>query len=141
MNLLIVNDEPITTKMIREKVDWTALGISQVLCAYSAAQAQEIFENEDVDILLCDIEMPGEDGIELIRWIKGRTLDCDCIFLTCHADFKYAQEAMRYDVKYYITKPVDEDELTAHLNKVREELEEKKKLAKVIAGISSEPDK
>lgn len=90
MNLLIVNDEPITTKMIREKVDWTALGISQVLCAYSAAQAQEIFENEDVDILLCDIEMPGEDGIELIRWIKGRTLDCDCIFLTCHADFKYA---------------------------------------------------
>ena len=54
MNLLIVNDEPITTKMIREKVDWTALGISQVLCAYSAAQAQEIFENEDVDILLCD---------------------------------------------------------------------------------------
>lgn len=125
MNLLIVNDEPITTKMIREKVDWTALGISQVLCAYSAAQAQEIFENEDVDILLCDIEMPGEDGIELIRWIKGRTLDCDCIFLTCHADFKYAQEAIKLGVMDYLLLPARYEEIAKSVSKAIQRRQER----------------
>lgn len=111
MNLLIVNDERLTTKLIKEKTDWTSLGIPNVLCAYSAQEAQEIFESEPVDILLCDIEMPGEDGIQLIRWVKEQNLDCECIFLTCHADFKYAHEAIKLGITDYVLLPARNEEI------------------------------
>lgn len=111
MNLLIVNDEHLTTKFLKEKIDWTPLGIEEVLCAYNAQEAQEILTARPVDIILCDIEMPGEDGISLIRWITGQALDCECLFLTCHADFKYAQEAVKLGVSDYILLPARGDEI------------------------------
>lgn len=117
MNLLIVNDERLTAKLIKEKTDWASLGIENVLCAYSAREAQEIFENEPVDILLCDIEMPGEDGIALIRWVKEQKLDCECIFLTCHADFKYAHEAIRLGVMDYVLLPARNEEIRKSVEK------------------------
>lgn len=70
--------------------------------------------------------MPRLSGLEVARLARERNYEGSILILSGYSDFKYAQEAMRYDVKYYITKPVDEDELTAHLNKVREELEEKR---------------
>ena len=47
-----------------------------------------------VDILLCDIEMPGENGLGLLRWVREQEKEIECIFLTCHAKFAYAQEAI-----------------------------------------------
>lgn len=111
MQLLIVNDEYITTKMIKEKIDWTSLDITSVFCAYCAAEAQEILKKESIDILLCDIEMPGEDGIELIRWIRKQDLDCECIMLTCHADFRYAQESLKLGVLDYILLPAKYEDI------------------------------
>ena len=121
MNLLIVNDEHITTKMIKEKVPWDSIGIEEVFCAYSAAEAQDILDNNAVDVLLCDIEMPGEDGIELIRRIKKDNYDCECIFLTCHADFKYAHEAIRLGVTDYLLLPTRYEEIAKAVKKAMDQ--------------------
>ncbi len=117
MKLMIVNDEHITTKLIKEKVDWKSLKIDEVLCAYNAGEAQEILESQLIDIVLCDIEMPGEDGISLIRWVTRQALDCECLFLTCHADFKYAQEAIKLGVSDYILLPARCEEITKAVQK------------------------
>lgn len=54
-----------------------------------------ILKNFPVDVLLSDIEMPEEDGISLCLWAKKEIADIECIFLTSHADFEYAREAIR----------------------------------------------
>ena len=91
MNLLIVNDEILTAETMKEDLIWEDYEIVQVFTAYDAEQAKQIILEKKVDIILCDIEMPGENGIELLRWVRQKNLEIECIFLTSHADFFYAQ--------------------------------------------------
>ena len=136
----IADDETKIRQGLRQLIDWEELGFYCVGEASNGEEALAAILEKKPDVALLDIRMPRLSGLEVARLARERNYEGSILILSGYSDFKYAQEAMRYDVKYYITKPVDEDELTAHLNKVREELEEKKKLAKVIAGISSEPD-
>lgn len=106
MNLLIVDDEAIAIEGMRLGVDWRACGVDgEVFIAYDAAQAMAVLDSRPVDVVLCDIEMPGESGIELLRRVRERNLDVAFIILTCHAKFEYAQEAVRLGCEDYILTP------------------------------------
>lgn len=105
MTLLIVNDVEMTIKFLTTKIDWKKYGISRLFTAYNADEAKEIFRDQEIDIILCDIEMPGEDGISLIRWVRSQNFSTDIIFLTCHANFDYIQEALHLDCQDYVLFP------------------------------------
>ncbi|MCF0134447.1 MAG: response regulator, partial [Blautia sp.] len=95
MNLLIVDDEMIAIKGMMNGIDWKKCGIDgNVWTAYSLRSALQILKAQPVDIMLCDIEMPGGTGIDLLREVRDFNENISCIFLTCHADFQYAQEAI-----------------------------------------------
>ena len=111
MNLLIVNDEKLTADTMKEEVDWASCGIDRVFTAYDAGQAKEVFFREKIDIALCDIEMPGENGIELLRWIRREKIETECIYLTCHASFVYAREAIDLGCRSYILIPARDEEI------------------------------
>lgn len=117
MKALIVNDEHLTTELLRDKIDWSSLDIDEVFLAFSAAEAREILLAMTIDVILCDIEMPAEDGIQLIRWIKEKEIDAECILLTCHADFEYAQEALRLGCNDYLLLPARYPEITKSIKK------------------------
>ena len=68
MNVLIVDDQINVINGVQAGVDWHSLGVEQVFRAYNASEAREVFRQEAVDIMLCDIEMPAEDGLSLFRW-------------------------------------------------------------------------
>ena len=112
MRLLILDDEVLSVEIMLKKVDWEACGIDEVLVAYHAEGAREILKNSPIDIILCDIEMPGENGIEFMQWARKNGYEMACIFLTCHAKFEYAQEAVRLSSKDYILLPVPYDVIT-----------------------------
>lgn len=67
MNILIVDDNVATLNTLGSSIDWKELGIREVFTAQSADEALTVFESRRVDILLCDIEMPGTDGLTLVR--------------------------------------------------------------------------
>ena len=94
MNLLIVNDAELEMLTIKKEVDWESCGIKEVFTATCVEEAKQVIKTQAIDILLCDIEMPGENGLALILWIKEMNYDIDSILLTCHADFSYAREAI-----------------------------------------------
>ena len=118
MNLLIVNDIVMEANTMASEIPWERSGIDRVHTAYSANQAREIIRENPVDILLCDIEMPDENGLSLIRWIKENGYDIECILLTCHADFAYAQEGISLGVEDYITLPAKYEEIASSVQKV-----------------------
>lgn len=122
MNLLIVNDEMLTANTLMRDMDWQALGIDSVRTAYSAREAREAIEEQRPDILLCDIEMPEESGIELVRWIREEEIDAECIFLTCHANFDYAKEAVKLGCRDYVLMPADYGEIARAVSRVTERL-------------------
>ena len=111
MNLLMVNDAVLELESMEKKIAWDNYGITKVFTAKSAFDARNILMADQIDILLCDIEMPGEDGISLIRWIRQNNYDIDCILLTCHSDFAYAKEAITLNCREYILLPTKYEEI------------------------------
>ena len=105
MTLLIVDDEFYLVQGVKDLMDWEEYGITKVLTAYSAAQARAVFEEEDVDILLADVEMPRENGLSLIRWVREISPDTVCILLTGHENFQYAKTAIELRTFAYLVKP------------------------------------
>ncbi|MCD8232272.1 MAG: response regulator [Clostridiales bacterium] len=105
MTVLILDDEILSVEFMMRGVNWEKCGVSEVLTAYDAEEARRVVAEHPVDIILCDIEMPGDSGIDFMRWARDNGYDMDCIFLTCHAKFEYAQEAVRLQSRDYILKP------------------------------------
>ena len=118
MNLLIVNDIAIEAKTMASDIPWENCGITKVFTAFGASCARQIIIENPVDILLCDIEMPDENGLSLIRWIQENHYDIECILLTCHADFAYAQEGISLGCQDYITLPARYEDIAASVQKV-----------------------
>lgn len=107
MKLLIVDDQEEIIRGILSGVDWNALPqVEQVYQALNAEEAKDIFLRERIDLLVTDIEMPGESGLQLVSWVNQNYSTVKCILLTAHAKFTYAQDAVRLQCVDYILQPV-----------------------------------
>lgn len=126
MILLIVDDEILTVKGIQKGIHWELLPFEKVYTVTSVAGAKEIFQKDRIDILLCDIEMPVENGLELLAWVRKENFSTECIFLTCHSEFRYAQEALKLKGMDYLLKPVPYEKLQEILLQASHRIEEKK---------------
>lgn len=131
MNLLMVNDAEITVNAMKEEINWKNYGIDNTFVAYNVAEGQDIISHKEVDILLCDIEMPGEYGIALIRWIRESNYDIDCILLTCHAEFTYAHEAITLNCQDYLLLPASYEVIGETVKKVVDRRAERLKNTKL----------
>ena len=76
MTVLLVDDQISILSGLISGLDWDTLGVTAIRTATSAAQAKVILKKEPVDILLCDIEMPGENGLSLLRWAQRGMVVC-----------------------------------------------------------------
>lgn len=109
--VLIVDDQYFALLGLQQGVNWDELGITDVRLAESAEQAMDMLSRHTVDLLICDIEMPGKSGLELLAWTERHSPDTRTIMLTCHADFEYAQRAIQHGAFHYLLKPVDYEQL------------------------------
>lgn len=111
--ILIVDDERIILNgirmMIQEGCDLSFP--TEVVTASNVPQAVEVLEAFSPDLLLTDIRMPVMDGFELIGHVRERYPAMDIVILTSHADFAYAQRAIRFQVTDFILKPIDQNAL------------------------------
>lgn len=123
MKLLVVDDNKYVVEGIKRQLEWQELGIECVYGCYSVPQAMEILKSNVIDLLITDIEMPGQDGFELLKWIREREMMVDTVLLTSYADFSYARAAVSFQCFEYLLKPVE----TAVLREVMARLVERRK--------------
>lgn len=126
MTILIVDDQPDVVNAEKEGVDWNRIGVETILTAYSVPDAERLLLDKKVDVLLCDIEMPPRSGLELLNMIRERKMETRCIFLSAHAEFIYAQEAIRLGGFDYILQPAPYSEIEAAVIRAIEDIKEKK---------------
>lgn len=105
MKLLIVDDQRSVVQGLLHCQDWAVLGFDCVETAYNAIEAKASLLTREAEVLLCDIEMPVENGLDLLKWIRDKQMRTRCIFLTAYAKFQYAQEAVRLGGFDYIMQP------------------------------------
>lgn len=111
MNVIVIDDQMDVVRGIVGGVDWKRLRVKHVYTATSFPEAQEVFDHHPVDIMLCDIEMPMGNGIEVLSWVRENYPGVECIFLTSHANFEYARAALALGSFEYILQPVKYAEL------------------------------
>ena len=117
MNLLFVDDDAPVLQDLQKKLDWPALGFERVFTAQSAAEALRLVRQVPVDVVVCDIEMPGRSGLDLLAELHGLLPEVPCIVLTSYARFDYAQKAVRLGIVEYLLKPVEAAALKAAVQK------------------------
>ncbi|MFD1903234.1 response regulator [Paenibacillus rhizoplanae] len=138
--VLIVDDQYFALLGLQQGVDWSALSVSDVCLAENVDQAIAVLEQQPVDLLICDIEMPGRSGLELLAWVKQSAPGTLTIMLTCHADFEYAQRAIYHGAFHYLLKPVDYEELMKNLPRGARRDQQAKRAATVRGPNSEVPE-
>src|SRR5262244_271129 len=110
-SILIVDDEPDVAEMFRQRFRREARQGTYVLhFAVSAEEALDKLSNgvrPELIIILSDINMPGMDGLALLREIKQRRPDLPVMMVTAYGDDERRRLASEYGATEFITKPVD----------------------------------
>ncbi len=105
--LLIVDDEKNTRDGLRRSLE----DDFDVYVAANSAEAEEVLSSESVDVMLTDLRLGGESGMELIQRTLTRPQAPLCILMTAYGSVDVAVEAMKNGVYDYISKPLNIDEL------------------------------
>ena len=119
--VLIVDDDPEAVEEMTECL--STMGI-RCFGATSAPEALDLVNREpDINIAVVDLKMPGMDGLEFIRRLRqDPARDIECIMVSGHGTMDVVQQAMREDVREFLTKPINSDELIDGVTRLGEEI-------------------
>lgn len=126
MKLLIVDDQSTVVQGLLHCTNWAAMGFTVVDTALNAVDAKASLLRQEAEVMLCDIEMPMESGLDLLDWLRQRGMTTRCIFLTAHAEFRYAQEALRLGGFDYIMQPAPYEQVADAVSRALENVKEER---------------
>lgn len=118
-----VDDEPSVIEGIKIMIPWNELDFELCGTASNAADALARIEELRPHLLISDIRMPHLSGLELVSEARKLGFDLEFILLSGYSDFSYIQQAMKSQVFDYLLKPLDRDEMTSVLRKVKAKLD------------------
>ena len=117
MEILIVDDEKPIKELLRQILE--AKGYTCALAAH-AAEARDCLKDESFQLILCDINMPGESGLDLVRHVLKEHEDTAAIMVTATDDPLVAEAVFGIGVYDYVTKPIQKNRiLTSVANALR----------------------
>lgn len=122
---LVVDDEPMIWKGMKNLIDWAGFGFSSVETAEDGEAALESIGQKIPDILVTDIMMPKMNGIDLLKNIRNQELDIRVIVLSGYDDFEYVRSMAALGIENYLLKPVNENEFYQTILNVVKKLEKR----------------
>ena len=122
LSILIVDDEPDVAELFRQRFRREVRqGLYVLHFAYSAEEALEKLYTgilPQIIVILSDINMPGMDGLALLREIKRRWAELPVMMVTAYGDDERRRSAGEHGAAEFITKPVDFDLLKEQLRQL-----------------------
>lgn len=104
IQVMIIEDDPmvrdINTKFL-ERVD----GFQLIKAVSNLTQAQIFIKTHKVDLILLDIYLPNENGIDFLKWLRTEEIGVEVILITADKTIDRVQEAFRYGARDYLIKP------------------------------------
>jgi len=128
VKVLVVDDQPLIVEELNEFLE--SSGYRCVPCETSQQAIECFTEDADIGLVLCDLHMPGMDGIQLVKELQriaGKDRVFEAIMLTGRADKQDVIKALRAGFADYYQKPIDLDELLQGLHRQMVALQERQK--------------
>ncbi len=121
--VLLVDDEREFAQTLSERLSMREMGTHAV---YSGESALEMVREDEPEVMVLDLKMPGIDGIEVLRRVKKERPDVEVVILTGHGSEKDRETCMELGAFAYLQKPVDIDELSEVLRLANEKVRQRK---------------
>ncbi|MGG1517167.1 helix-turn-helix domain-containing protein [Paenibacillus oryzisoli] len=122
MRLVIVDDEKGIIDGLKTIVSRYLPQCKVVGTAHNGNEGWQLVQELQPDIVITDIRMPQSDGLDMIRRLIESGSRAKFIILSGYAEFEYARKGIQLGVKFYINKPVEEEELQDCVSKVIAEI-------------------
>lgn len=129
---VLVDDEPVVLRSMKEVIDWNQLGFQVCGCAANGEEACRLIQEMHPALVVTDVRMPKMDGIQLATYISKNYPEIQVIIISGYDEFDYAQSALRVGVVEYIMKPTKKTELEDALKKVARRIQKRKDLEQNI---------
>ncbi len=134
-SVLIADDEQNIRAGLKCILDWEELGFEICGEAANGEEALRLILEKKPSLVLLDIRMPRLYGTDLIRTAREMGYKGRFIILSGYSDFAYAQTAIRYGASFYLTKPIDEEELEQAVRQICRELQEERHTSENVAKL------
>jgi two-component system response regulator YesN len=109
--LLLVDDDPSMVRLLKKLIERSCGDQLQMETLTDSAAALERIDRGGIDILVSDLDMPGIDGLDLLRCAKQRSACTQVLFLTGQSTQQAIMEAMELGATDYLLKPAGHEEL------------------------------
>ncbi len=108
IEVMIIEDDPMV-RAINVKFLKRIEGFVLYKAVSNLTDAKKVISTKKPDLILLDVYLPKENGIDLLKWIRAQEIDIDIILITADKSIERIQEAFRYGVVDYLIKPFDFD--------------------------------
>jgi two-component system chemotaxis response regulator CheY len=114
---LIVDDSSVMRKIVERSLRQAGIELAQVLEAANGEEALTVVEENSVDLILCDINMPVMDGIEFVRRLQSidHGKDVPVVMITTEGSESHVVQALSAGARGYIRKPFTADQVKEHV--------------------------
>ncbi len=130
---IIVEDDPDFRSLVS---GWMTRLDFLVQHAESGAQARRILAESVPDVVVLDLNLPDESGLDVLSWITETAPEIATIMITAEDSVDRAVEAMRLGAIDYITKPVDQDEFNKRLDRLGSEARNRREISALRREVS-----
>lgn len=138
ISVCFVEDEPLMRNYLNDNISKIHPDFYIKDLASNYNEALDILLNNEYDLLIADIKMPGGTGLELIEKLREQNNDIPAIIVTGYDDFEYAKAAIKLNVLGYLLKPLNDDEMKETLEKIKVQISENKNTIKLSKNITSD---
>ena len=121
--VLLVDDEREFVQTLSERLLLREMGSA---VAFDGESALSLIREDEPEVMILDLKMPGIDGIEVLRRVKQTNPDMEVIILTGHGSEADREICMKLGAFAYLQKPVDIDLLSSRLKEANEKIQRKK---------------
>jgi len=125
--VLLVDDERDFVQTLSERLEMRDLPSAVV---YGGEEALSVVDEDEPEVMVLDLKMPGIDGIEVLRRVKSEHPDVEVIVLTGHGSKEVEKLCMELGACAYLEKPVDVDTLAQTMRDAYRKLHQKKQASK-----------
>ncbi len=127
LNILYVEDDSTMRKMFKEVLKKI---VDTIYLANDGQDGLEVFEREDIDIIITDINMPNMSGLEMAHEIRKSDKNIPIVVTSSYSESDYLLQAIDHDVTSYMLKPISYDTLRKKIEQVAHSVFLEKRLAR-----------
>ena len=138
-NILYLEDDE---NLLKHTKDILEDFVNNIYAVKTISEALDILLNKKVDVIISDILLKDENGIDFLKHIKSKNINIPTILTTAHTDTQYLLDAIKLKIEDYIIKPINIKELLNSLHDIllpmvqQKEIQKNNNLIRTISAIT-----